>query len=161
MCKPIKKLILTILLIFPLTLSAESIFNSEENSEKFSTFETILLAEGSFLANAWLASEDPHAYGVVLALLAPLAAAGEGNSSETTKWVGLIAAESIAIYNIGIDTNKKSKSDIFKKNFIAWHLFAATIGVTGYIMGDFDSEQSLSLKPNFNGGANLVYSKRF
>ena len=148
------------MLIFPLSLHAETTFEFKESPNELSTFTTILIGEGLFLANAWLASKDPHVYGGVLALLAPLAAF-EGNSSETTQWVGLIAAESIAAYNIGIDKNKESKSDIFKKNLIAWHVFAATVGITGYIMGDFDSEQSLSLKPNFNGGANLVYSKRF
>jgi len=160
MGKSINKLILTILLIFPLILNAETKLEFKENPYELSTFTKILIGEGIFLANAWLASEYPHAYGGALALLAPLAAF-DGNSSKTAIWVGLIAAESIAVYNIGIDTNKESKSDIFKKNLIAWHLFTATVGVTGYIMGDFDSEQSLSLKPNINGGAHLVYSKRF
>lgn len=160
MGKYIKKLILTISLIVPLTMNAETNAELKEPSKKLGMLSMVLIGEGLVLANAWLASENPHIYGGALAILSPLGAA-EGNASTTTKWVGFLSAESIAVYNLNIDENKKSKSDIFKDNFIAWHLFAATIGISGYLMGDFKSKESLSLRPDFNGGATLVYNRRF
>ncbi len=139
---------------------AESKHDSYNRPEELSTFNKILFVESTFLFNAWLASENPNTYGEVLAVLAPLATIN-ANTSETTRWAGLIAGESIAAYNIGLDANKESRDDIFKNNVIAWHLFAATVGISGYISGDFDSDHSLRLSPGLDGRTHLVYRMSF
>jgi anaerobic C4-dicarboxylate transporter len=41
----------------------------------------------------------------------------------------LIAVESLALYNLSIDTDKILKSEIFKSNMIAWHIFAGVVGI--------------------------------
>lgn len=139
---------------------ADNEITIEPTEDKFHPLTMFLLLEGMFAANAWLASENPNAYGAVTALLFPLAA-GEGSSSNTTKWVGFVGAESIALYNLNIDEDKESKSEIFKNNMLAWHLFAGAVGLTGYIMGDYCSKKSLSLIPTPAGGAQLVYNYKF
>jgi hypothetical protein len=112
----------------------------------------LLIMEGFLVTNAWMASEDPSGYGGFLALVAPISGCEFYCS-------GLIAAESIAIYNMSIDENKNSKSEIFKNNMIAWHVFAAVGGVASYFIDDEDIK--LSFKPSMNSGGNLVFNYRF
>ena len=142
-----------------ISAGAKSETNFIENDE-ISTINKILIVEGLFLVNSWMASESPNTYGAIAALLFPIGAA-EGNNSATTKWVGFLSAESLAIYNINLDEDKERKSDIFKNNMIGWHIFAGLTGLTGYIMGDFESKESLSLIPMSTGGGKFVYNYKF
>jgi hypothetical protein len=134
--------------------------NTLIENDEISLVNKILIVEGLFLLNSWMASQSPNTYGGFAALLFPLGA-GEGNGSATTKWVGFIGAESIAIYNLKLDEDKVSKNDVFKNNIIGWHIFAGVTGLTGYIMGDFKSHESLRLLPSPNGGGQLVYSHKY
>ncbi len=145
--------------LFVISSVAKSETNFIKNTH-ISPLNKVLIAEGLFLVNSWMASESPNTYGAIAALLFPIGAAG-GNESATTKWVGFLSAESLAIYNINLDEDKENKSDIFKNNMIGWHIFAGLTGLTGYIMGDFDSDESLSLLPLLSGGAQFVYSNKF
>ncbi len=140
---------------------AEETIDAEPKNNEIHPITVFFLLEGMLGINAWLASENPHAYGAVGALLFPLAAGGEGSQNETEVWVGLIGAESIAFYNLSIDEEEKTKSEIFKNNMIAWHLFAGVLLTTKYIIGDNDSNESLSIKPNTYGGLQFVYNYKF
>lgn len=144
-----------------LPLHAEETIKIEPKQDTMHPVAMFFLVEGMLGINAWMASENPRAYGVVGALLFPLAAGGQGDLTATEQWVGLIGAESIAVYNLSIDDEKTSKSEIFKNNMIAWHLFAGALGITSYLVGDTDSNESLSLKPTAYGGAQLVYNYKF
>lgn len=149
------RIYVNISIIFILLLSSSA--NAEE---KLGPVSKAFVIEGLFIANSWLASEDPNTYGGIAALLFPLAA-GEGEGSTTTKWVGFLSAETIALYNLDIDEDKKSKSEIFKENLIAWHVFAALVGFTGFIMGDFDSDVSLSMAPIGGDKFVFLYKRKF
>lgn len=95
----------------------------------------LMLAEAVFVANAGLATLDPQVYGVLGALLFPLAAASESN--EAARWTGLIAGEALAAYNIvELDKDENSDSEIFLRNIVAWHAFAAVVGLASWLGGD-------------------------
>ena len=64
------------------------------------------LFEGIILFNAWVASKNPEVYGSTVALLSPIVATKIKNKK--IAWVGLAAAESLAIYNIKRDEDKYS-----------------------------------------------------
>jgi hypothetical protein len=123
----------------------------------------VLILEGVVGLNAYLASLNPRVYGVAGALLFPVAAANsEGKSSDTTRWVGLASVEALAIYNIGLDEDKISDSEIFRNNFIGWHAAAGIMAVTGYFAGDFNRDKKVALnyiaEPH---GGRLMLSYRF
>jgi hypothetical protein len=120
-----------------------------------------LMLEGVIGINAYLASLNPKVYGVAGALLFPLAG-GSSKSSETARWVGLAAVEALALYNISIDEDKMSKSEIFRANIIGWHAAAGIMAVTGYFAGDFNKDKKMSLNymPETHGGR-LILSYRF
>ncbi len=155
----IQKLLIILLLHTPFFVFAEEI-NLEKQSDDIHPMTMFLIVEGMLGVNAWLASEDPQAYGLIGALLFPFAA-GEGNNSDVEKWVGLIGAESIALYNLSIDKDKKTKSEIFKENVIAWHLFAGILLATNYLVGDEKTNETISVEPVAYGGAQLVYNYKF
>lgn len=124
-------------------------------------FLLLLIGEAVIGVNAYLASIAPHPYGTISALAFPLAAIN-GRSSETARWVMLGSAEAIALYNIRIDENKKSRSDIFKSNVIAWHAFLGISLTTAYFTGDLKDNKRASLAyiPEAGGGR-LLFSYRF
>jgi hypothetical protein len=114
----------------------------------------ILLAETLFAANAGMATLDPQAYGVLVALFSPLGAA-ETKGSTTTRWVALAAAEGLAAYNIaGLDKDEDTDKEIFVANMIAWHVFAAAVGTTAWLKGDLEESKkvTLSYAPVSGGG---------
>ncbi len=160
MSKIFYKLLKPLILILSFCAHADESIDIELQNNKMHPITMFLLMEGMLGVNAWLASENPHAYGAVGALLFPVAA-GEGSKSETETWVGIIGAESIAVYNLSIDEDEKSKNEIFKSNMIAWHLFAGVLITTKYIIGDNDGSKSLSINPTRNGGVQLVYNYKF
>ena len=118
-----------------------------------------VVMEISALFFSGAASVDPHVTGGILALTAPISIgmAGDGN---TTKYViSLVAVESIAIYNLNIDTNKKSKNDIFIANLIAWNTLFASAFLADYLLSDPD--ESLSIRPISSEGVKVVYNYSF
>ena len=84
-----------------------------------------------------------------------------GFSSTTTDWVALIAAESIAIYNLSIDADEKSQGEIFKSNMIAWNLFLGSIFISEHLTKDMSDDKSISLLPTKDMGAQLVFNYKF
>ena len=158
----------TLLSIFLLVLSFNfsTIASANEDEPPLETRDNKLhpataffLAEGMFAVNAYMASKKPRTYGTVAALLFPMAI--DGKSNTTTKWVGLIAAESIALYNIRVDEDKKSEKDIFRENMVAWHLFAGAVGLSNLLFDDEESNESLTFSPTPDNGYELVYRYRF
>ncbi|WP_157726666.1 hypothetical protein [Thalassotalea crassostreae] len=113
----------------------------------------IIGVEALFAVNSWMASEDPHTYGGAAALLFPIAGCNELYCSN------LIAAESLALYNLSIDDDKTSKSEIFKNNMIAWHIFAGVVGLSEYLIEDKDIK--LSFQPISTGGGKIVFDYKF
>ena len=123
----------------------------------------VALAEGAFAVNSYMASRSPHGYGAIGLLLFPLAAMGS-HGSDATRWTTLASAEALAIYNLSINENKTSRSEIFKNNMVGWHAFLLVVGTTAYIAGDFkrSSSYSLSISPSPSQGAPmLVFSRNF
>ena len=121
----------------------------------------VALAEGVFAVNSYMASRSPHGYGAIGLLLFPMAGGGS-RGSEATKWAALASAEALAIYNLSINENKTSRSEIFKNNMVGWHAFVLVVGTTAYIAGDFkrSPSYSLSLSPT-QGAPMLVFSRNF
>ena len=125
----------------------QSVFAEEREKEwTDSPIANVVLIESLFGVNAYLASLDPRAYGVAGAVLFPIGAInGESSLSNATLWVGLASAEALALYNIGLDEDEMSDSEIFKNNFIGWHVVTGIIAVTGYFSGDFNRNKKIAL----------------
>lgn len=124
---------------------------------------TVLIVEGAVGLNAYLASLNPRVYGVAGALLFPIAAANsDSKSSDTTRWAGLASVEALALYNIGLDEDRMSDSEIFLNNFIGWHAAAGIMAITGYFAGDFNRDRKVALnyvaEPH---GGRFILSYRF
>lgn len=90
---------------------------SEDNSrdkEEPNYLASILIFEGLFALNSYMASESPEGYGALLTLLSPLGTSS--NVSDTINYVGVGSAMSIGLYNvIELKDDSYSKSEIFKK----------------------------------------------
>ncbi len=155
----ISKILVALLLLVSVGIHAEENVELAQTKEDIHPVLLFLLVEGIIGVNAWMASEDPHTYGALSALLFPLA--GSSQDSPTQHWVKLAAVESVALYNLSIDEDKKSKSEIFKGNVIAWHLVAGIVGLSGYLVGDGSAQESLKFTPVSNRGPQLVYSYKF
>lgn len=112
----------------------------------------VLIMEGFVVANSIWASNKPAEFGTALALLSPIA----GCSSHYC--MGLIAAESIALYNLTVDTETTSKDEILRNNIIAWHLMAGAVMLTGYLIDEPDVK--LGFYPIIDG-AGLQFSYVF
>jgi hypothetical protein len=140
----------------------KEIKNTNQPKPKFGTGQQYIFAEAMIAVNAGLASLSPKAYGIAGVILFPIATANGPTTSNTTRWVGFGAVESLAVYNITINENKKSKGEIFLENIIAWHLVAGIVGLTDILTGDQKKDTTVSLDyvPTKNGGG-LLLSKRF
>lgn len=153
--------LLLILVIF-------SIHNTANSSEKSpwvgddDYFKMFLIAEGLIIANAYMASEEPGIYGGTLALFAPIAGPGD-NQGEAMQWILLGLAETIAIHNLSIDRNEKSKKEIFEENMIAWHAYAGiTIALNYFLVPERQqSRLSMDYRPTSNNGHLLTFNYRF
>jgi len=119
-----------------------------------------LIGEGLVIVNAYLAAENPTAYGAAGALLFPLLSSPDSNSS-MHKWAGLVLAESIALYNLSIDKDKQQKSEIFRDNIIAWNIFAVAMLAMDSPFQDDNNTISLNYRPTNAGGHLLEFTYRF
>lgn len=88
--------------------------------------------EGLIIAASYAAAERPRSFGVGTALLMPYAAAMDRQSSVSTRWLGTIIAEGIAVYNYkaGDKEDPVERDEIIRKNFIGWNIFALTVGLS-------------------------------
>lgn len=158
-----------LLLASPIVYSSE--YRSAEDSKeykdiekkKLNPFVEFALIEGAFALNSALAAGDPKLFGVVGALLFPLADPGPGNRYTAGHWVGLVAVESLAIYNIvALDKKMDGENEIFRQNFIGWNIVAALVETTDYFSKKINkkSRYSFSVTP-IEGGGFVQISKRF
>ena len=76
-------------------------------------------------------------------------------------WVALFASEAIAIHHLQIDEEETSKSEIFKENLIAWHLFAEVLWLSDYWLGDASMPETLTFSPTSDNGLRIQYQHRF
>ena len=127
---------------------------------KLSTTEKIVLFESAIAANSLLAAADPHLYGAIGSLALPASFISDRYST-TTNVVTLVGTESIAFYNLNIDEKSRTKSEVFRKNMIGWHMFAAIAGLTGYLMGDITSIDSIVMSPTPGNGIKIAYNLKF
>ena len=146
-------------------LQAESL--PEEKSKLnyvLTTVSTIVAVEAMLGINAWMASESPKVYGGFSALLFPFAGAGAGagdaSRGKITYWSGVLAAESISIYNLSLDEDKESKSDIFKNNMIAWHIFLGVVSTAFIVENKYFNQENISFIPA-KGGGQIAFNYKF
>ena len=143
-------ILIIITIMFTGILQAESL--PEEKSKLnyvLTTVSAIVAVEAMFGINAWMASESPKVYGGFSALLFPFAGAGAGEASrgKITYLSGVLAAESISIYNLSLDEDKESKSDIFNNNMIAWHIFLGVISTAFIVENKYFNQENISFIP--------------
>lgn len=139
---------LRFILVF-LALFTSNVLAEEEEFELHPALGFVLL-EGLVAINSAMASEEPEAFGVALALLSPLGASN--NVSETTNWAGIGSAFSLGLYNaIELSNEKYSKHDIFIRNVYGWHAFALVTGVTEYLTGEKIASDNVAVIPKHDG----------
>lgn len=90
------------------------------------------IAEGLFAGTSALAAQNPKSYGAFMGLLAvPLGTLNGNFHSEALRWASFGGGESLALYNFAkVDEDAMSKTEIFQKNMVAWHVYFGIIGVT-------------------------------
>jgi hypothetical protein len=145
-----------------------SIGNAQDNSQEkqdWSLAAKVLFAEGLVGANAWLASKSPRGWGGVEAGLVPvltIASAVDPKASPAEPWLILIGGGAVAAYNLTVDTDKTSASQIFKTNFVALNvLLGAGVAITQFSGSPRqDRRVSVAYLPGPHSG-NLVFSYRF
>ncbi len=119
----------------------------------------ISLIEGSTLLLSWAASAEPDITGGILVLTAPISVGMSSSGKMGADITNLVAIESLAIYNLTLDRNKKSKSDIFIENMIGWHIVYATFAISEYIFDD--PNESLSIRSISSEGIEVAYNYSF
>ena len=119
----------------------------------------LVVFEALIGVNAWMASESPSVYGGAAALLFPLAGGSE-NTGKITYWSGLVAAESLAVYNLSLNEDEYTKSEIFKNNMIAWHVFAGVVVAAGLVENKFFNKDTVTFIPDRNGG-HIAFSYKY
>jgi len=93
-------------------------------------FLLVLMIEGGIALNSYLASLNPDVYGgFEIAMAFPAAALCEGCEKPEAVTAG-IALAGLGAYNLTLDEDQLSSGDIFKKNFVGWHVVAAAIGLS-------------------------------
>src|SRR6266849_6561533 len=99
------------------------------------------IAEGLVAAMSRWAARDPVDVGVITALTTPLASVlGPGRQhSMTSRIIEIGAFETLSLYNLSVDKDKKSEREIFRANVIGWHAAAGIgwaaerfLGTSGY-----------------------------
>lgn len=121
--------------------------------------------EGLVIAASYAAAEKPRGFAVATALLIPYSAALDDQSSTSTKWIGTLIAEGIAVFNYrASDDETIERDEILRKNFIGWNIFAVAVALSEKLTHE-KTDQSRS---NFNyslvplkDGQSLQVSYRF
>jgi len=145
----------------PLTLRAQA-DALEKKASPWHVVGHVALSEALVAVNAGLAAAEPRGYGVIAAILFPIAAASYEDASSTTRWVGLATAEGIAVYDIAVNTDRITDQQIFVANVIGWHVLAAAVFTTKHFTQSQhpDAKTSLRYEPSRDGGM-LTVSYRF
>ncbi|SHO54730.1 hypothetical protein [Vibrio quintilis] len=117
---------------------------------------TFVLAELTAAALSGLAAKDPEATGWGLIAISPLMTDA---MNVTTGTVGFVSVAAIGAYNLSIDEDEKSESDIFTENMIAWNAAFVTMGVTEYLFPGFTG--NLAVYPDLSGNWYMNYQFKF
>ncbi|MFO6418610.1 hypothetical protein ACLBKS_00230 [Hylemonella sp. W303a] len=149
---------MTILLSMLIGLSAHSEETSKKEMSGLDTTRFVVMGEVLIGVHAYFASLNPHVFGGVSALLSPLGMTGSTRDSYLT----LAAMESMAIYNMTIDPEKKSKGEIFKENMIGYNLAFAAVFSVSYLLRVSPSEkESFVAFAPAGDGWKLLYRQTF
>lgn len=116
----------------------------------------VVAVEGAIAVNAYLASMNPKVYAGVAGVIYPIMI----QPSTQDAWLVVGALETVPVYNLTIDPDKKSPSQIFKANEIAWHAAVGLLLTTGYVTKITKEKMSLGYMPEPHGGK-LILSLRF
>lgn len=104
-----------------------------------------------------IASQYPEEYGVGITLLSPFTLAGDDH--DYVRYTGFGGMASIGLYNsFEMKKDKYSKSDVFKRNFVAFHVVFGAIHLLEKKLRYTSS--SLSLRPVSDGLA-IGYNYEF
>lgn len=149
-----RKYLILFLFIFNMPSWAEE---SPQDKKEPNYLAGFLLVEGLFALNSYMASESPEGYGALLTLLSPLGVSS--NVSDTTNYVGIGGAMTLGLYNaVELKDESYSKSEIFKKNMVGWHLFTASIWLSEKFTGD---KETVAYIAPLNDGTVLAINHRF
>jgi hypothetical protein len=153
-----KKITVAVMLLL---FSVYAFSEVEKDKKDINPLVAVGIAEGVFVISAWMASKNPQAYGGLLALGAPFGG-HSGEQNETTMWLTLAAVEAMAIYNISLDKDEYSESEIFKKNMIGWHIVLGVVGLTAWLSDDGEKEDKVSMSfAPLHGGGQFRLAYRF
>ena len=149
-----RKYLILFLFIFSMPSWAEE---SPQDKKEPNYLAGFLLVEGLFALNSYMASESPEGYGALLTLLSPLGVSS--NVSDTTNYVGIGGAMTLGLYNaVELKDESYSKSEIFKKNMVGWHLFTASIWLSEKFTCD---KETVAYIAPLNDGTVLAINHRF
>src|SRR5262249_28511465 len=110
----------------------------------------ILMVEGAAGLNAAMASADPHAYGGLLALIAPVATVDGMAEGQPVAWAMFTVAEATAAYDMTAYSGDYDRGKAFQDNFVAWNVLFVVSGAVAYFTRDTPAEkvtQHLSFTP--------------
>ncbi len=120
------------------------------------------IAEGLIAVMSRWAARDPVDVGVITALTAPFApAANSRGHSMTSMFIQIGAFETLALYNLSVDKDKKSEREIFRANVIGWNAAAGITWAGQRFFGRSGYSKNLSLMyvPEASGGRLLLSYK--
>jgi hypothetical protein len=107
-----------------------------------------------------MASENPNLFGgATMLLMAPISMSGY----KTKDWIAFGYFEALGYYNLTIDSEKKSKSTIFKESMIIWNLTFGLSFLTDYFIKNENPSQkeSVYIMPTYDNGVKIVYNYKF
>jgi hypothetical protein len=134
--------------------------SAEEAERTFFQDPNVLVIEGFLVANSYLASLNPRAFGVFCAIFCPTGG-GVSDWSSTSGVVTLASVEALSIYDIGINSDKVSEGEIFKRNLIGWNIVLGINALAEHLTGQTNKGKKMSFgfAPDRNGGTLLLSSK--
>jgi len=151
-----------ILLYLALLFANQTVVADETSqTQGLTTWKQILLMEGLFSVNSYWASKTPHTFGAVAVIASPFAMQ-DSKKSRSTGWFTFGLFESLAIYNLSINEDKKSEREIFTNNMIGWQVFVGLIFAKAYFSGELDETATTSLVyVPMSDGAQILYRYNF
>tara|TARA_R110002167_G_scaffold84928_2_gene230596 strand:- start:2110 stop:2565 length:456 start_codon:yes stop_codon:yes gene_type:complete len=149
------KVILALLLFIPQWVVAVE----PEKDHKVNSLTAAAIVEGIILINSGLAAASPKGFGWVMTAISPFVLAGDG--STYTNSVGALGFAAIGQYNAQELKNEEySKSDIFKRNFIAMNALFGLTYITEKLTGEKIVPENVAVIPE-HGGVTLALSYQF
>jgi hypothetical protein len=91
----------------------------------------VLIGEAAIIVNSYLATPSPDAYGGLAIVLAPFTGAFCEQCNKAEAVVGGISLAGIGAYNLFfVDKDELRSTEIFTRNFVAWHVAVAALAIT-------------------------------